>query len=406
MNHPAIVVSAYNREKSLSRLLDSLDRAVYPAAAIKLIISVDKNDNESVYEIAKNHVWKHGTTEYLFHDRHMGLKEHILFCGDLTEEYKNVIILEDDLFVSPYFYEYTIAAQKFYAEENHVAGISLYSHQYNETAGMAFLPLINGREGYFMQIASSWGQSWTEAQWEGFRNWLDTNTEDKTLADEAHRRLPPDVQLWPSTSWKKLFIAYLMEADKYFFYPYQSYSTNFSDPGVHHKGGTNHFQQSLVYGKRNYQFPEFQNDAICYDSFCEIQPDLLKNWNQELQTYNFAVDLYGTKSMGQINEDYILTSRKCQNPEMSFGLNLKPPELNMVYKIQGEKLFLCKKGDVGSEQSASIHDLLNYYYSIPLHYIPNIEKIRQEFLQTASWKITKPLRFISRIIRKLTRGWQ
>lgn len=44
----------------------------------------------------------------LLKNQNLGLKKHIISCGDLTNIYDNVICIEDDLVLSPYFMNYVI----------------------------------------------------------------------------------------------------------------------------------------------------------------------------------------------------------------------------------------------------------------------------------------------------------
>ena len=56
----------------------------------------------------------------------------MLQCGDISYEYGSVIVLEDDLFVSPFFYKYAVEAQEFYRDDNRIGGISLYNQPRQE----------------------------------------------------------------------------------------------------------------------------------------------------------------------------------------------------------------------------------------------------------------------------------
>ncbi|MGK7895195.1 MAG: glycosyltransferase, partial [Xenococcus sp. (in: cyanobacteria)] len=140
--NPVIIIAAYNRANSLQRLLNSLVRADYTGHdSITLIISIDYSNNSEVILIAENFVWEFGNKEIIKHSTNLGLKQHIIFCGDLTERYQSVIILEDDLIVSPAFYDYTCQALSYYQDQADISGISLYSYFYNEYAQVRFMPL-------------------------------------------------------------------------------------------------------------------------------------------------------------------------------------------------------------------------------------------------------------------------
>lgn len=120
----ALVVVGYNRPRSMRRILDSLNRAKYDYTEIPLMISIDNSGDDSVRKEAESFQWKHGEKKLICHKERMGLRKHIISCGDLTEEYGAVMILEDDLYVSPDYYNYAMKALEKYGDHPKIAGIS------------------------------------------------------------------------------------------------------------------------------------------------------------------------------------------------------------------------------------------------------------------------------------------
>ena len=111
MHRPAIVIIAYNRLDALKRLLVSVEAAVYPEGEpVPLVISIDRSDSDAVVKTAEDFGYTHGEKIIIARKERLGLREHVLTCGDLTEKYGSIIVLEDDLFVSPMFYDYACAA--------------------------------------------------------------------------------------------------------------------------------------------------------------------------------------------------------------------------------------------------------------------------------------------------------
>lgn len=106
INHNAIVVVGYNRIVSIKRLLKSLQEAYYASIAVPLVVSIDKSDCTELYDFVENFEWTHGNKYVIIQEKKRGLKEHIYRCGDLSKFFKSVTILEDDLYVSPFFYDY------------------------------------------------------------------------------------------------------------------------------------------------------------------------------------------------------------------------------------------------------------------------------------------------------------
>lgn len=337
MNHkPAIVVVAYNRPDSLQRLLYSLSTAIYQTTDIKLIISIDKSNNTSVYDCAENFNWQHGLKTIIKHNSHLGLKQHILSCGDLSIEHDSVIILEDDLLVSPYFYEYATKAADFYSNDTQVAGISLYNYQVSESSFYAFKAIDDGSDVYFMQVASSWGQLWTKQQWESFKTWLAKNPE---LTDAS--ALPSYLFNWGKHSWKKHFIHYLIDHNKFFVFPKLSLSTNFEEEGTN-SSTKNVFHVPLQSGRQNYSFVALNESKSIYDAWFEITPQCLNKWVPALSGYNYMVDLFQTRQIYNCKAPFVLTSRKGVNPVLSYSKDLFPPENNIILNLAGNGIGLYK----------------------------------------------------------------
>ena len=170
MNKPAIVTIAYNRPDSLGRLLSSLGNAKYPEGSeVTLVISIDKSDTDEVVRLAKEYEWPFGEKVVIARKERMGLKNHVLACGDLTDTYGSIIVLEDDLYVSPSFYEYAVKALDFTEGDERIGGVSLYNHLFNVHARRSFMAIDDGYDNWYFQFASSWGQAYTKSQWDGFK---------------------------------------------------------------------------------------------------------------------------------------------------------------------------------------------------------------------------------------------
>ncbi len=269
---PAIVVITFNRPKSLDRLLGSLNHAFYKEKEITLIISIDyqnSSEHDEVVDVANNFKWIQGDKKIIQQTKNIGLREHVLSCGDFVDDYDSIIMLEDDLYVSPEFYNYATDALTFYNKEEKVGGISLYTHKKNFLNKYPFEIIPDSNDVFFLQIASSWGQAWTKHQWSGFRNWLG----NKEIIDTDP--IPLQVKNWPETSWLKYFIKYLVSTNKYFVYPKESLTTNFGDSGTHSRKSNVVYQVPLFLGKE-INFVGMEKSVNVYDSFFEILPSRLK----------------------------------------------------------------------------------------------------------------------------------
>lgn len=392
-----IVIAAYNRKEPLKRLLFSLNNAIYPPN-VKLIISIDGGVSKSeIVDIANRFEWKHGEKQVINSEQNMGLRKHILKCGQLAKLYDGIVLLEDDLYVSPYFYTYVLQAQEVYGNVRDVTGVALYSHHYNETACLPFKPLDDGYDVFFMQVACSWGQSWLKHQWEPFEDWYNRNINIELSGDAG---VPPDVRLWPKTSWKKYYLKYMIENNKYFVYPRISLATNFADPGVNHTG-SKIFQVPLLYGEKEYRLPEFSKSVSKYDAYCEIAPASLAGLLKEFSDCDFEVDLYGMKNKKEIASDYVVTTQALTECIKSFGRNLKPHELNVSEDISGDEIKFGLKNDM-SDYGAFLkyRNKVNQDYNKTHAYFYSITK--EHYQKTAQQKqVSFLIRLYNKIVREL-----
>ncbi|MDJ0898435.1 MAG: glycosyltransferase [Xenococcus sp. MO_188.B8] len=340
---PVIIVVAYNRPNSLQRLLNSLAQADYTGYDyITLIISIDHSNSSEVISVAKNFTWKFGHKEIIKHSENLGLKKHIIFCGDFTEQYQSVIILEDDLVVAPAFYNYCCQALNYYQDHANISGISLYSYFYNEYAQIRFMPLDDGFDNYFLQSATSWGQAWTKKQWQEFKNWYKIN---QRITINKQDQIPNKVASWSDRSWKKYFIKYMIETKKYFVIPRISLTTNCSEPGAHIISKHDNYHAYLLLRSKNFNFSEFNSSQAIYDAYYELEPRSLYQYLPWLAEYALEFDFYGTKNLTKIKSEYLMTIRDSSNPIKSYPLELIPSELNVVFDLTGEFFNFTKVTD-------------------------------------------------------------
>ena len=355
---PVIVVVAYNRPGSLERIFFSLKK-LKNISSTKLIISIDNKapENYSVRDIALAFEWPFGEKEVIYNEKRLGLRNHVLQCGDLSIKYGSVIILEDDLFVSPYMYEYAVQALEYYGNDDKIGGISLYNPTLEEITQMPFSPINDDSDVYFMQFPSSLGQAWTKKHWELFREWLPKNQDISNVLIHKH------IINWPKTSWKKYFTAYLAAGDKYFVFPRISLTTNFNDPGTHEIRNINfNWQAHLRIEHDNYRFKMLSTSHCIYDSYYEILPSTIKHYSSKLKDYDFEIDLYGRKDLKKISKPLVITSRPVKNAIWSYKRALKPHEMNIIFELEGNDLFFGKKEDVLSVKSNIKRELSDHKY--------------------------------------------
>ncbi len=361
MDRIVIVAITYNRPHSLIRLLNLLNSSFYDNDKVDLIVSIDKSDIEKeILAIAKGFKWNHGEKRIRTFPERQGLRNHVLQCGDYALEYGAVIVFEDDIIPAKNFYIYAKQALEFYNSDERIAGISLYSPAINEMIEKPFIPLsIDNADVYFIQSAQSWGQCWSRTMWNSFKTWYSDNSKELVKADD----MPERIYSWPNTSWKKYYMKYIVDNNKYFVYPYVSLSTNASEIGEHAKKSTSRYQVPILYGRKNYKFIAL-NSGIIYDVFFENQciAEYLNISKDEL-----CVDLYGSKPTNQ-NRRYVITPKKINHKILyTYSLSLKPQELNVILNNPGKDLYLYDlEADINIELKGQIEvkKRLDYYSSL------------------------------------------
>lgn len=371
MNNVAIVVIAYNREDSLNRILNSLLKADYSCTSktngtVPLIISIDKSDNNRVSEIANEFLWPYGEKRVVLHDENLGLKKHVLECGNYVDEFENIIVLEDDLYVSNNFYSYASSALNFVKDDEKIAGVSLYNHLLNVHVREPFEAIYDGFDNYYMQFAQSWGQAYTKAQWHGFLNWMSAHEDEPVSATNV----PENVSSWSDKSWLKYYIKYVIDTDKYFIYPRVSHTTNFGDEGTHATSGNSDLQVPIDFAvidsekKRDLFFSKLDESKAIYDAFYEntILKDVVSGYiGDNNLSKNIGIDLYGYKPEGKYK--YLLSSKLLPYKVIkSFGRRLRPVDANILNSVSGNDFYLYDTSERAEKPTVNEAGRILYNY--------------------------------------------
>ncbi len=348
----ALIAVGYNRLHSIKRLLNSLNDAIYPKDDIPLVVCIDASNNQQLYNYVKEYNWKHGDKYVIIQHKRLGLKEHIFKCGDLSIHFRAIVLFEDDIFASPYFYKYVMAAVNEYESEDRIAQISLYCNETNGYIGLPFKPLNTGFDTFLTQDVSTWGECWTDKMWKHFKDWLSYNKKFMI----SNLDIPEQIKSWEN-AWSKYFIEYVIANNKYILFPYQSLTTNFSDAGTHIGVSDNSVQVNLMFGDKKYLMPSFDKMEK-YDSF--FNNIKISEWIG-IELNKLCIDLYGVRK-NVMNKEYILTCRDLKLKKISsFGLKLRPIELNIKYKIPGNDIFLYLTNKKTISKIILSNSLTEYY---------------------------------------------
>lgn len=346
---PAICCLGYNRPDSLKRLLESIGIAVYPCEDITLIISIDEcNESGNVEEVAQKFDWLHGKKIIKRYKKRLGVRKHTLMVGDYSYQYGAVIYLEDDIVVSPGFYVYVYEALKKYRCQKNIFGVALYNQKWIGSAQTEFVPSYCGSDVYLFGGDVSWGQCWIDEQWRDFHEWYDAHI--NTLP-EYNPFVPKSVYTWNTkTSWSKFISFYMAEKHQYYVVPYVSYSTCFSDRGEHTVFNSDQCQvplsQNIV--------PEFRFNSIdkCvkYDAFFEREDSFVESI-AGISFEDICVDFNGEKYDFSSYKAVLTTKKLDYECLCSFGINMEPIELNVIYKVAGNAIHLYKLSRNGSKEN-------------------------------------------------------
>lgn len=357
----SICCIAYNRVDSLKRLLNSLEQADYGVNKPTLIISIDKSSTAVVEKYANEYCWKFGDKIVYTHSENLGLRKHVLECGTHLEDYDAMVVLEDDITVSPYFFQYTVQCVEKYSNDERIAGISLYNFPVSYHTKLPFKPVKSEYDVFMMNCAQSWGQVWMKNQWRKFKEWYEKNSEEFNKPD-----LPQSINSWPKSSWLKYHTRYCIEHNKFFVYPYEALSTNNNDVGTHVKDvGVNIFQSSLqLLSKPSYKLPIFEECIVKYDGFFE--PLFLASW-LEVDSEKLCVDINGLKNMCLFKR-YLLSRKGLPYKIIkSYSINLKPIEANILFDNKGSSLFLYDTHiNTGNSLLVQNNGYLEYLYGFSL----------------------------------------
>jgi hypothetical protein len=349
---PAIVVLAYERPAALRRLLSSVADARYPEGAdVPLVISLDRSQNPAGAEtaaVARAFEWAHGAKSVLDRDEHLGVVRHFRAAGSLALEHEGVILLEDDLTVAPPYYDYATQILDAYGSDERIGGSCLYGLWFNGFTLEPFTPIDDGNDVLFLAVPHTQGLCFSAAQWAAFDAW------SRSGRVRPHPELHPAFLRFGPDEWFPSLAAYLAETGRYFCFPRVSLTAGWGDAGAHFARGTTWFQTPVQLGALSYRLPALDEASAVYDGFFELRTDRMQRLARALSGVEYTVDLNATKQAGNLRSGLVLTTRPVRRAVQSFGLEMYPPELNVIAGVPGEEISLAHREDVRWDALAAI----------------------------------------------------
>jgi hypothetical protein len=353
-----LVIPVYNRLQSISRLMKSLLLA-HIRGNMNLYISCDGNSSAQVKAFVESIDWRFGKFEVIHQARQLGVDKHNIACISMAKDLGNVVVLEDDLIVSPYFQAYLISCQSIIKGERKLAGVSLYRYPMVEQDHFPFELIPSDEFTYYQQRPSSKGCFYSSDMAKDYEDFL-----GHFIGDFGAFHLPDNVKKWGDEVWEKSFYCYLQQSDKYLAFPMYSYTTDFADMGVHMKKQTTKYvHQSPLMISEKVPVAKFWKDTInVYDAFYELRFDSLKQWRDELADMDIELDLHGRKDLNYVKSKFMISSKICTKAAKGWERRLKPELNNIIFDQVGSHYKLGLTVDFKSEVEENLKEKFLYYY--------------------------------------------
>ena len=168
-----LVVLTMNRVQSLKRLLNSVEAAQYGTDIAALEIKIDFIENNAeVVKLAELFDFSHGPKRVTRSPVNMGLAKSWFEAWYPPQPNSRAIILEDDVEVSPQWYNWVKAAWNHYQSRGDVAGLSLQRQTLIPANPSKTMEIENGHEPFLYALVGSIGFAPHPVQWRKFVDWL------------------------------------------------------------------------------------------------------------------------------------------------------------------------------------------------------------------------------------------
>jgi len=373
----AVVILIYKRQESLKRLLDSLSKSIF-STSCDLVFSCEKGVHPEVELMAKKFDWTHGNKELIYAEEKLGVDDHTLKYFQIATCYEFSVLLEDDGFLHPDFFQYSLAVHDFYKSDIEIASYSLYRYHKNYILHTPFHVLEDDSDVFFMQKPSTHGAVFTGLQAQRFL--------DSLLQNHSAINIPRYIVEWGANNWEFKFSKYLLSENKYVIYPKRSFSSKFGELGVHIKKKYDYhsFHSILSTELGEFRFRKFQNSVLKYDAWYELPCNTFK-LSRHILIEEIEIDLNGTKPLNYAKK-YTLSSkevRKGAEVVSHYEDSLVPIEMNVLLNHTGErKIILSETKNFIDGESSSDYWMRNVWsYGISAKKVGAlfIRKIKEKF---------------------------
>lgn len=337
-----IVITCFDRPEHLEKLLESLTFQSYKFEVCNIHLFVDYSEKQNLIQKTINNFNNSCSNFNIYlRDTHFGLKKNVIFAIDQVFHSSGedcLLLLEDDLILSKYAYQFINDSVRNFANNKEIFGISLYAQHKNPWNGY-MIHYTNALPYVFYTLPSSLGSIIFKKNWNLFRQKLNNDL----IYDEAVE-IPKPLHNWQdSSSWKKQLSKYMVDKNFGYAYPKISYAAHLGSTGTHMLSKNNSHLNS-TFPMRYLHFECRFSELEQFDIFFENKMDLRKILNLK-DNCKLIVDFYGEKPI-LYNESYYLTSKKTKKIIRSFGFEFANPICNVLCNIDGDFFQLAKGCDV------------------------------------------------------------
>lgn len=287
-----VIIILYNRPLHTKKLLNSITKTQnYKNYKFYIFCDGPKN-NEDIIKIKKIKILtdifkKKCSVKCSFRKKNIGLMQNMTkSINHILKNNSKAIILEDDLILNKYFFDFMNNALLKYKYNNKVFQISGYSYPVKSSNNLH----------YFLPLTSCWGWGITSKNWNDFYKFLNNKKliinnylkikRSKSLIDSFNFNNSYDYlsMLQNSlnkkvNSWGIIFYLYLFVNNKITLFPYRSLVKNIGfDGSGNHKSKIDVFNTKFSNFKK-YKFPEVSKD------FSSTNTELVKFFKSNLSLY-------------------------------------------------------------------------------------------------------------------------
>lgn len=268
-----IALFVYNRPQHTERTIKFLKQNEFAAESRLFIFSdgfkssADEAGVLEVRELLKN-VDGFKSVEVIIRKENMGLANSIISgVSRLVKDYKQVIVLEDDLITSPHTLTYFNEALERYRNEEKVMHIGAYMYNL-KTEGLP--------ETFFYRAATSWGWATWERAWQHFEPNVDTLMKQFDAKKRADFSIEHKMNFWKqmldfkqgkNNSWAIRWYASIFLKGGLTLNPSHSLVNNIGHDGTGIHSGINDIYNVIINPKPITWYPaEIKENKVAYEA--------------------------------------------------------------------------------------------------------------------------------------------